>query len=162
MRDRVSKQVRASLERDKFVSDSIKDADAERAKERGRVVVHVKPYEARKSRGGEKLRTRYGVELGAGTNLSGENELEGIVGGFVETPFTRGISVEGYLNFHVYGGSPISFDTTSTETIRETELIGPGTYKSRTDSLSTFTEANLIPYIPEAGIRLFLNPQKNF
>ena len=141
IRDRVSRQVRDSLERekvarDKFVSDSIKEADAERARERGKVIVGTKPYGPRK----EKLKTRYGFEVGAGTNLSGENELEGIVGGFVNIPLSKTISVGGYGDFYVLRGNPISSGSVTDTLFRGVELIGPGTYKHRVDRTTTKTE----------------------
>ena len=81
-----------------------------------------------------KLKTRFGLESAFGTNQ------EGIVGAFVGVPLDKTVNVEAYGNFYFAKGKPISSTSVTDTTFREVELIGPGTYKQRTDEITTITE----------------------
>jgi len=79
----------------------------------------------------KKVRTRLGLEAGAGSNE------EQVIGAFVDVPLNQYLSIEGYGDFYAGRGNPIVSDSKTQVTVRERQLIGPGTYKIRTDEITT-------------------------
>lgn len=93
---------------------------------------------------------RFGLETGIGTNN------EKVVGTFVELPLTSWLSLEGFGSWYAARGNP-TFSGKSTEvTKRQRELIGPETYKQRTDEITTSIEEKAVADIG-AGLTIKLN-----
>lgn len=92
-----------------------------------------------------KLETRIGLEAGLGTNK------EVVIGGFFEFPLTKWLSLEGFGNYYAIKGKSTFTDFGTQLNQRERELIGPATYKQRTDE-TIFTAEDKI--FAEAGAGL--------
>ena len=135
---------KALEERKKFVKDSTEEAKKVAAREK---FVADSVAEAIKSR---KQNARFGIEVGYGTN----NEL--VTGAFLEFPLNSTVSLEGYGNYFASSGNAYTPRVKSDTTLRERELIGPGTYKQRTDVINTTSKDEATA---EAGLGLLLKAE---
>lgn len=93
---------------------------------------------------------RFGLEAAAGTNN------ERVVGAFVELPLASWLSLEGFGSRYAGRGNPTHSDKFTEVTKRQRELIGPETYKQRTDEITTNAEEKAIADIG-AGLTIKLN-----
>ncbi len=85
-----------------------------------------------------KPSTRFGLQMGAGTNG------EASIGGFLQADMAPWMNVEAFANGYLIGGNPV-FENTETEVnSRSKQLIGPNTYKQRTDEITTISEGNVV------------------
>ena len=126
--------------REQFVRDSVEKIKTV-AKENSR-----KKFVADSTTNANKPRTRFGVEASYGSNS------EGLVGAFLEVPLNSSVSIEGFGDYFVSSGKAKTNVRTDT-TLRERELIGPGTYKQRTDEITTTSEDEAIV---DVGLGLLL------
>lgn len=86
----------------------------------------------------KRLNSKLGLEASFGTN----NEF--VYGAFVDIPVTRNISAEIYADHYALRGDAIHSQNSSEITEREKQLIGPGTYKERTDEIITDIKENIV------------------
>lgn len=85
-----------------------------------------------------KPSTRFGLQMGAGTNG------EASIGGFLQADMAPWMNVEAFANSYLISGNPV-FENTETEVnSRSKQLIGPDTYKQRTDEITTISEGNVV------------------
>jgi hypothetical protein len=77
---------------------------------------------------------RFGLEAGVGNN--GEKTV-GIFGNVSLTPWMK---LEGFADYSVARGNAYSYSERTEITQRERQLIGPATYKQRTDEITTTLE----------------------
>ena len=91
-------------------------------------------------------RIKFGVEASAGT------ELEGIIGGFVSVPASSWLNLDAYAGFFANNGYYIARNASEIITARETELIGPATYKKRTDEIKTISKKSPIAEIGTGAV----------
>lgn len=114
--------------REEFSRDSIAAESRARKEEKERLEVSRSSRPSRT----HTLSPRFGLEAAVGTNE------EVVLGTFVELP-AKEFSVQAYGNFYA-SGEPIKSNSNTVVTMREKELIGPGTYKQRTDEITTLSE----------------------
>ncbi len=76
----------------------------------------------------------FGLEAGVGNN--GEKT----VGVFGDVPLTSWLKLGAYANYSAARGNSYSYDERTEITQRERQLIGPATYKQRTDEITTTLE----------------------
>jgi hypothetical protein len=98
----------------------------------------INDYEEHKERK-DNSKIRLGLETAVGTNG------EGIFGAFVNIPLIHTsldpqVILEVYSNVPISKGNSVASDNKKITTVRETQWVGPGTYKDRTDEITTITE----------------------
>ena len=123
--------------REKFVRDSTENARTEARKK----------FVADSTANANKPKTRFGIEAGYGTNG------EAVTGAFVEVPLSSSVSLEGFGNYFVSNGKADTLQVRADTTLRDRQLIGPGTYKQRTDEIITTSEDEAIV---DVGLGLLL------
>lgn len=96
---------------------------------------------------------KFGVEASAGT------EMEGVIGGFASVPVFPWLNLEAYAGFFASKGYFIARNASEIITAREKILIGPATYKQRTDKIKTNSKKSPIA---EVGMGTIVDLGKNF
>ncbi len=79
----------------------------------------------------ERRNIEFGLEAGYGTNN------EATIGAFANARIAPMVRIEGYGNYSFVRGNPKNMVPVSDTSQTTNELIGPGTYKSRTDIITT-------------------------
>ena len=164
-RDSLERARRASLARKLAREDFVRDSTANARRQqfvkdslsREKFKANMKKYSEEE----KELETRFGIEYGVGTNK------EAVFGAFVDVPQNLGVSVEGYGDFYLVRGNPIYSNSRTEVTERDRQLIGPeispgmgsGTYKQRTDEITTNTERRALA---EVGLRALFKANRNF
>jgi len=99
-------------------------------------------------------RQRRALELGIETGYGiGNQELT--IGGFANARIIPGIRLEAYGNWSALREDPYLTDSSTNTTQRERVLVGPGTYKLRTDEITT---SNHERGVWEYGGRVLIGP----
>lgn len=81
---------------------------------------------------------KYGIEAGVGATK------EATIGAFFEYPVTSWMALEGFGNFYAARGNPVTSDEDTEVTMREKKLVGPFTYKTREDRITSYSDGRAI------------------